>query len=291
MVRRQSAPHRRVEAAEIYQYPEHLRPSLEALPSLPGVYVFHSDTLPLYIGKSVNLRSRVLSHLRTQDEAAMLRQARHITWIRTAGEVGALLLEARLIKEQQPLFNKRLRRNRQLCSVLLTGNQPQIVYAKEIDFSCQPGLFGLFANRRAALQVLQSIADEHQLCYGLLGLESLTHGRGCFRSALKRCAGACCGRESPEDHQQRLMDALARLQLVCWPWQGAIALREQSGELTQYHIIRNWLWLGTVESLEEAGTLCRLPAGFDHDGYKILCKPLLAEDVEIIELGSGSEEA
>lgn len=292
MVRRHSATSLRVEATEMYEYPEHLRPWLEALPSLPGVYIFHSDsdTLPLYIGKSVNLRSRVLSHLRTQDEAAMLRQSRRISWTRTAGEVGALLLEARLIKEQQPLFNKRLRRNRQLCSLLLTGSQPQIVYAKEIDFSCQPGLFGLFANRRAALQALQSIADEHQLCYGLLGLEQLTHGRGCFRSALKRCAGACCGRESPEAHQQRLVDALTQLQLVCWPWQSAIALKEESGELTQYHIIRNWLWLGTVASLEEAKTLSRLPAGFDHDGYKILCKPLLAEGAQIIELGSDSEE-
>jgi excinuclease Cho len=51
----------------------HLRPWLEALPKSAGVYLFHgeSDTLPLYIGKSVNIRSRVLSHLRTPDEAAV----------------------------------------------------------------------------------------------------------------------------------------------------------------------------------------------------------------------------
>lgn len=106
MARKQSAPRLEFEAAAIYEYPEHLRPWLEALPKLPGVYQFHgdSDTMPLYIGKSVNLRSRVLSHLRTPEEAAMLRQSRRITWQRTAGELGALLLEARLIKEQQPLF-------------------------------------------------------------------------------------------------------------------------------------------------------------------------------------------
>lgn len=121
MARKQSAPRLEFEAAAIYEYPEHLRPWLEALPKLPGVYQFHgdSDTMPLYIGKSVNLRSRVLSHLRTPEEAAMLRQSRRITWQRTAGELGALLLEARLIKEQQPLFNKRLRRNKQLCAWLL----------------------------------------------------------------------------------------------------------------------------------------------------------------------------
>ncbi len=132
MARKQSAPRLEFEAAAIYEYPEHLRPWLETLPKLPGVYQFHgdSDTMPLYIGKSVNLRSRVLSHLRTPEEAAMLRQSRRITWQRTAGELGALLLEARLIKEQQPLFNKRLRRNKQLCAWLLADDRPQIVYAR-----------------------------------------------------------------------------------------------------------------------------------------------------------------
>lgn len=149
MARKQSAPRLEFEAAAIYEYPEHLRPWLEALPKLPGVYQFHgdSDTMPLYIGKSVNLRSRVLSHLRTPEEAAMLRQSRRITWQRTAGELGALLLEARLIKEQQPLFNKRLRRNKQLCAWLLADSRPQIVYAREVDFSHQQHLYGLFANR------------------------------------------------------------------------------------------------------------------------------------------------
>jgi excinuclease Cho len=66
------------------------------LPSGPGVYIFHGQegALPLYIGKSVNLRSRVLSHLRNPDEANLLRQTRRISHIRTAGEIGALLLEA-----------------------------------------------------------------------------------------------------------------------------------------------------------------------------------------------------
>lgn len=104
------------------------------------VYLFHgeSDTMPLYIGKSVNIRSRVLSHLRTPDEAAMLRQSRRISWICTAGEIGALLLEARLIKEQQPLFNKRLRRNRQLCALQLNEKRVDVVYAKEVDFHEPP---------------------------------------------------------------------------------------------------------------------------------------------------------
>jgi len=286
VARRQSAPRLSFEAAAIYEYPEHLRQWLEAMPKHPGVYIFHGDSeaMPLYIGKSVNIRSRVMSHFRTPDEASMLRQSRRVSWICTAGEIGALLLEARLIKEQQPLFNKRLRRNRQLCSLRVEDGKPQVVYAREVDFSSSPHLFGLFANRRTALQALQSIADEEKLCYGLLGLEPLSRGRPCFRSALKRCAGACCGKESVEEHNSRFLAAMARMQLVCWPWQGPIGLKESFGEMTQYHIIHNWLWLGSVNTPGEAAALLRTPAGFDHDGYKILCKPLLSGEHEIVEL-------
>lgn len=290
---RQSVLRPEPEAAVVYEYPEHLRPFLDSLPAVPGVYLFHSesDTLPLYIGKSVNIRSRVLSHLRTADEAAMLRQSRRISWIGTAGEIGALLLEARLIKEQQPLFNKRLRRNRQLCALTLRDGKVDVVYSRDVDFSRAPDLFGLFANRRAALATLQSLADEQKLCYGRLGLEPLSRNRACFRSALKRCAGVCCGRESPQEHDARLQASLEKLRVTCWPWKNAIALKESREQMTQYHVINNWLWLGAVDTLEDAATLVQTPAGFDHDGYKILCKPLVSGTCEIIELNPGNTHA
>lgn len=286
MARRIASHRLEFEPAVIYQYPEQLRPWLESLPTLPGVYIFHgeSETLPLYIGKSVNIRSRVLSHLRTPDEARMLRQATRISFIPTAGELGALLLEAQMIKLQQPLFNKRLRKNRQLCALQIRAGRPQVVYAKEVDFSHTPDLFGLYASRRAALETLQKIADEQRLCYGLLGLETLTKGRACFRYSLKRCAGACCGEESLEAHQQRLLAALDAVRLQCWPWPGAVAVVEKGVSQQQIHVINNWLYLGSVSDLADAAALCTTPPGFDSDGYKILCKPLLKGSLPIIPL-------
>ena len=286
MVRRASTHRLEFNAATIYEYPEHLRQWLDGLPKVPGVYTFHgeSDTLPLYIGKSINLRSRVMSHFRTQDEAKMLRLARRVSWITTAGELGALLLEAQMIKTQQPLFNKRLRKNRQLCSLQLNDDKPQVVYAKEVDFTHSPNLYGLYANRRAALETLKKIADEQQLCYGLLGLESLTKNRGCFRSALGRCAGACCGKETLEAHHQRLLTALDKVRVVCWPWQGPVGLIEEGPDITQIHVIDNWFYLGSVSNLDEAKTLKRAPPGFDQDGYKILCRPVIGGKYHIVPL-------
>ena len=79
-----------------YEYPSHLRELVAGLPKAPGVYQFHGDiqSVPLYIGKSVDIRTRVLSHLREPSEARMLSQIRQITHVRTAGDLGAQLLEA-----------------------------------------------------------------------------------------------------------------------------------------------------------------------------------------------------
>lgn len=276
-----------LQPSDIYQYPEHLRPWLANMPTCPGVYIFYgeSETLPLYIGKSVNIRSRVLSHLRTSAEAKMLRQAVRIEWIPTAGELGALLLEAQLIKTRQPLFNKRLRKNRQLCSLQISNGQPQIVYAQHLDFAVTPALFGLYAHRRAALNTLRTLADEQHLCHSLLGLEKTSSGRACFRHSLGRCAGACCGKESLEAHRERLLEALEKVRVVCWPWKGAVGLVEEGTYQTQIHVIDHWFYLGSVDTPEQAARLKRTPPGFDQDGYKILCRLVLSGHYPVINLG------
>jgi excinuclease Cho len=276
------------DSARLYEYPAHLRQMVVDLPCAPGVYVFHGEegNLPLYIGKSINLRSRVLSHLRNPDEANLLRQTRLITHIRTAGEIGALLLEARLIKQQQPLLNQKLRRNRQLCSLRLVDGRPEVVNSKDVNFATEPSLFGLFASRHAAIEGLHQLADQHRLCYGALGLEKLKPSRACFRATIKLCGGVCRGDESPEAHGQRLFTSLEGLRVACWPYPGAIGLTERFEDEAlkdscQIHVVRNWCYLGSVSDLAKARELDVMAAGFDADGYKILCRPILSGSAHI----------
>jgi excinuclease Cho len=244
--------------------------------------------LPLYIGKSINIRARLLSHLRTPDEARMLRQTQRISHIRTAGEIGALLLEAQMIKAQHPLFNQKLRRNQQLCSLQLTGEVPQVVYARDIDFASQPELYGLYASRHAALDALRAVADQNKLCYGPLGLEKLPPGKACFRAAIRQCAGVCRGDETPEAHRERLFSSLLALRVECWPYPGAVGLVERDDELTQIHVVKHWCYLGSAPTPEAARqlsqTASQVAANFDADGYKILCRPVLTGSVEILVL-------
>jgi excinuclease Cho len=269
-----------------FQYPSHLRESLGDLPSAPGVYVFHGEEgdLPLYIGKSVNLRSRVLSHLRNADEASLLRQTRKISHIRTVGEIGALLLEASLIKQHQPLINKKLRRIKRLCSLRMVQNLPEIVYSNDLNFATEPMLYGLFSSRHTALEALRNLADKHSLCYAALGLEKRKPGCACFRAMLKQCGGVCFGKESEEVHRTRLFTSLEGLRVNCWPYPGAIGLIERDETDCQIHVIRNWCYLGSVNNAVDAAALGVVAAGFDVDGYKILCRPLLSGSAEIIAL-------
>src|SRR5215208_6454300 len=86
------------------------RPDFSALPRDPGVYVFRdADGNPLYVGKSVCLRTRARAHFTTQAE--WTGEAEHVDYQATQSELGALLLEDRLIKALRPPGNVRGKRS------------------------------------------------------------------------------------------------------------------------------------------------------------------------------------
>lgn len=274
--------------AETFVYPDHIdRASLDALPSRPGIYIFRDEQdRPLYIGKSVNIRTRVLSHLRTPEEARMLQQSRYVEYRRTAGDIGALLLESRLIKQLQPLHNKKLRRTREMCTLRLNVGSPreapEIVYARDHDFSKTEGLYGLFATRKAALEKLRTIVEMERLCPALTGLETATRGRACFARQIARCTGACCGEEPIELHHARLKAALEEMRVVIWPYAGPMGIVEECDGWRQVHVIDHWFYIGSIDHRQESEPV-RRPArrSFDVDTYKILVRPMLRGELTI----------
>lgn len=281
----------RRDAAEAFVYPDHIdRASIDALPSKPGIYIFWDENdKPLYIGKSVNIRSRVLSHLRTPEEARMLQQSRRVEFRRTAGDIGALLLESRLIKEMQPLHNKKLRRTREMCTLHLgpdVHETPRIVYARDCDFAQTADLFGLFATRKAALEKLRSVIDDSMLCPALSGLETLTHGRACFARQIGRCLGACTGTESREEHHRRLRDALEDMRIIVWPYEGPMGIVEECDGWRQTHVIDRWFYLGSIDDASGKRAFKRpSPRSFDVDTYKILVRPMMRGELRMEPVG------
>lgn len=264
--------------------PLHLETPIKSIPKTCGVYLFYSDgELPLYVGKSVNIRSRVLSHFsadhKVSKEMKMAQEVKRVTWQETAGELGALLLEARLVKTLQPIYNQKLRRQNQLCTWHLNENENakpviHLCTVEALDVTQLQQMYGPFRSKRQAHEFLRELALQHQLCPQILGLES---GKGrCFANQVMQCKGACCGKESLDLHYLRLQTALTKIRLARWPFKGKIGIQEYSETLdrTDIHLFDQWCHLATVNDplqLEEVLQDSQLKAlAFDLDTYKLL---------------------
>jgi DNA polymerase-3 subunit epsilon len=275
--------------------PAHIdRAMVDAIPDAPGVYLFYGEGgAPLYIGKSIAMRTRVLSHfaddVRSSKEMQLAREVRRIEWQRTAGELGALLREAALVKELLPVYNRKLRRPAELCGFALDAKRLRLV--QEFDAHSLPHLHGLFRSKRAALEALRGLADEHGLCLLTLGFDAgatPAHGRACFRHQIGRCAGLCAGKESFAAHHVRLAAALAGLKNLAWPWRGPVGVLEEDAEreASELHVVDQWCYLGTARTEADVPELLAdtRPLRFDPDQYKILARHLASRRARVLEL-------
>jgi DNA polymerase-3 subunit epsilon len=266
--------------------PPHLPPDLaDDLPECPGVYLFRGEGgALLYVGKSRNLRSRVLDHFsaghRSSKEGKLGSQVREVEWIETGGELGALLLESRMVKELAPAANRRLRRSAGVFCVRLQeleGSLRPCVEALDAGLLDRDAeAYGPFRSERDARRALEGKAREVGLCHKLLGLEQ---GPGsCFGFQLGRCRGACVGKEPPALHDARLRLALASLRLRAWPFEGPVGIRERAadGAGTLLHVVDRWQHLGTAQDEGEVAELLRSSGGrsFDADSYRIVMRCL-----------------
>jgi len=273
--------------------PPHLDPAMvDAIPEAPGVYLFYGEGgAPLYVGKSKSMRSRVLAHfaddLRSGREMQLAREVRRVEWQRTAGELGALLREAALVKALLPVFNRQLRRASELCGFAFDAKRLRLVQ----DFGAEgmgiEHIYGLFRSRRAALEALRGLADAHGLCLQALGFDRPRRG-ACFRHQIGRCAGLCAGKEPVAVHHARVAAALAGMKNAAWPWRGPVGVVEEdpAREAAELHVVDRWCYLGTARSEDEAPCLlegARRPK-FDLDQYKVLVRHLLSRRARIVEL-------
>jgi DNA polymerase-3 subunit epsilon len=267
--------------------PPHLdRAAIDEVPDAPGVYVFYEEKTPLYVGKSRSLRSRVLQHFVVG--APWTPRVRRIEWRRTAGELGALLREAELVKQLDPVYNRQLRRPGKLCGFAFDGKRLRLAGADEIQADTLPYVYGLWRSRAAALQALRAAADAHALCLQTLGFDVRKQG-SCLRHQIGRCAGVCAGRESIQVHHARLAAALAGLKSAEWPHRGPLGVVEHdaSRDATEVHVLDRWCYLGTASSDGEVAEL--IESGrprFDYDHYRILTRHLGRRGVRVVPLAA-----
>lgn len=261
---------------------------LEGLPPWPGVYLFYGEERaaggePLYVGKGADLRSRVTAHFaaghRKGREAEMARRVRHVETFATAGELGAQLLEAQLIRTLRPPYNRAPHASEEVRGLRLLPHRRKPPVLERVRLAGRDPAdwadttFGAFRGKREIDNTLRELALLHRLCPVRLGIEASTGGP-CTALRTKRCAGVCAGREDPAEHDARLAAALARLRLKPWPWPGAVALREYHAEQgrSTLHVVDRWCHLGSAEDEPSLAELLdgQPPRQFDLDVYRIL---------------------
>ncbi len=255
--------------------------TIDGLPQSPGVYIFTArGGEVLYVGKSRNIRDRVLDHFSAERAVEMCQQIAGVEARPTAGELGALLLELHLIKDLRPVYNQVSRSKKPLC-VLRREFSPagyvRLLFrdGESIDPSEASSIMGVFKNRSQANRYIVEAAKKHRLCHKLLGLEN---SRGsCFGYHLKRCRGACVGEEPPEAYNTRVEEAFARRRVHGWPYEGGVVIREErhpEGE-GEFFIVDQWCLLSSMRyTAFGSGDFIRGTHTFDYDSYKVIFKYL-----------------
>ena len=117
--------------------PDYLKQRISELPDKPGVYFFKDrGSEPVYIGKALSIRKRVMGHFRYfgegfSKEGVMLGRVARIDFIETANEAEALLLEASLVKEIQPRYNQELKDDKSYPFLKITAEEyPRLVIVR-----------------------------------------------------------------------------------------------------------------------------------------------------------------
>jgi DNA polymerase III subunit epsilon len=190
----------------------------------------------------------------------------------TAGEFGALLLEAQLIKEKMPLHNVTLRRRDKLGFFELPESQSQPIWKLATAIQDVRGetnvaaRFGPFSDKASARKWLMFAARDHALCDHAIGLSSRRHeGEPCFARQLGRCHGVCDGSETVEAHRERVLLAFAPLAMPAWPFDGAIVYEERDETNDRVDLLQFDQWCAVV-GVERAP--------FDGDVYRLLARTM-----------------
>ena len=170
-----------------------IRERASDLPREPGVYLFEADGTVLYVGKAVDIASRVRSYVDPRSERVrrMTERADAIDFAVTDTETQALLLEANLIKRHQPRYNVRLKDDKSYPMVQITGHPvPRLEITRDPDGGAT--VFGPYTDKGRAETVLKAIRE----IYGLRGCSDHKYAgrdRPCLDYEMGLCTAPCTG--------------------------------------------------------------------------------------------------
>ncbi len=191
-----------------------LHPSLDTakidkIPEEAGIYYFYNENGDLiYIGKSHNLQQRISTHLsnNTTNRAMEMRDLiADISWEVTGSELIALLRESSEIKRHKPVYNRAQRRTGFQWGIFSFVDESGYINYRYGQINNADPPVSVFTSREKAKSKLNNLVETYGLCQKLTGLYD-TDG-ACFHHQVGICRGACCGKETAKDYNERAAKA------------------------------------------------------------------------------------
>ncbi|MDR1492968.1 MAG: excinuclease ABC subunit UvrC [Planctomycetaceae bacterium] len=185
-------------------------------PHRPGVYLMKdaADRV-IYIGKAKNLRNRAGSYFyktavydpRTEN---LVREIRDIACIETESEVDAILMEARLVKDVRPKYNRDLKDSKTFPYLQITIREPY----PRIEITREPksrgvkliGPFPSASSLRGAVQALQKIFRFRTCTLQIRGDDKRWQWfRPCLLGHINQCSAPCNFSIDKQEYRKNVM--------------------------------------------------------------------------------------
>ena len=188
------------------------QPLLEGIPAKPGCYLMKDPAgRVIYVGKAVNLRSRVRSYfhesaIHDRKTAELTARVAEVEWIVVASELEALILEMNLIKRHRPKYNVRLKDDKRYPYVRVHWADPfpKVTMTRQMvgDGSRYYGPYTSVWAVHQTLDVLRRIFP-YLTCDRVITGEDL---RACLYHDIKLCLAPCIGAVDQSGYREMIAD-------------------------------------------------------------------------------------
>ncbi|NOR89394.1 MAG: excinuclease ABC subunit UvrC [Anaerolineales bacterium] len=179
---------------------DRLKPILQGIPNKPGCYLMKDkESRVIYVGKAVNLRSRVRSYFHeaanhSRKTAEMVLKIEDIEWIVVSSELEALILEMNLIKRYRPKYNIRLKDDKRYpyIKILWQDPFPKVTVTRRV-LNDGARYYGPYTSVWAVHQTL----DVLRKIFPYLTCDRVITGedqRACLYKDIKLCLAPCIGK-------------------------------------------------------------------------------------------------
>jgi DNA polymerase III subunit epsilon len=178
---------------------------LNKIPETCGVYYFYNkEGDVIYIGKSVNMRDRALSHFNSRESGShqrLLNDMVNADVKETGSELAALLLESEEIKRYKPKYNRRSKTDVFTHSIDWYRNEKGIICFRICEEEEAEQSLQSFVSYGAARAALDEWIERNTLCLRYCHLTS--DDAVCFNLQIKQCNGICANQEEIETYNKR----------------------------------------------------------------------------------------